>query len=70
MSEERLEAIKDSVNFQLEVCKNIGVTDEIVLEEKELLDEVIALKEEVEAYRSYIENMGTEEDIDWMSKYV
>lgn len=65
MSEERLKAIKDSVNFQLEICKSIGITDEIVLEEKELIEEVEELREQVEHYRSVIENIGTGREIDW-----
>ena len=65
MSDERLNEITDSVNFQIEMCKHLGVNDEMVLEEKELLDEVMELKEQIETYRSIIENMGNVKDIDW-----
>lgn len=43
MSEQRLQEIKDSIEFQLAVAKSVGIRDEIAEEEKELYDEVIRL---------------------------
>ena len=48
MTEERLKEIKDSIDFQLTIAKSLGVDDEVVLEEKELYDEIIRLKKELE----------------------
>ena len=43
MKKERLQEIKDSIEFQLIVAKSIGTTNELAEEEKELYDEVVRL---------------------------
>lgn len=65
MSEERLKSIKENVEEQIKVCEKLGIVDEMVLEEKELLEEIEELREQVEHYRSVIENIGTGREIDW-----
>lgn len=68
MTEERLKEIKDSIDFQLDVCK---ITEQklpniLALEEKELYDEVINLKEENERLKKELNKHikeGIEKDI-------
>ena len=43
MNKERLQEIKDSIDFQSVVAKTFGITDEILKEEQELYDEVVRL---------------------------
>lgn len=45
MSEERLKEIKDSIDLQIEVCKIFKQDNELTLEELELYNEVIRLRE-------------------------
>lgn len=47
MSDERLKEIKDSINLQLEVIKQLNIDNELVPEEKELYDYTELLKERV-----------------------
>lgn len=47
MSDERLKEIKDSINLQLEVIKQLNIDNELVPEEKELYDYAELLKERV-----------------------
>ena len=51
MSDERLKEIKDSIDLQLEVIKQLNIDNELVPEEKELYDYAESLKERV----SYLE---------------
>ena len=44
MTEERFKEIEDSINLQLELCKQLKVDDEMLQEEKELYDYTIKLK--------------------------
>lgn len=55
MSEERLQEIKDSVDLQLELCKRLKVSNEMILEEKELYDYTKQLKEENKQLKEKIE---------------
>jgi len=61
MSEERLKKITDSVELQLLLCKQLKVDDEMIREEKELLNEVNNkieennnLQQEIDRLRSII----------------
>lgn len=45
MSEERLKEIKDSIDLQLEACKIFKQDNELTLEELELYNEVVRLRE-------------------------
>lgn len=47
MTDKRLQEIKDSVELQLELAKYLKVDYEMILEEKELLDEIDRLKKEI-----------------------
>ena len=55
MSEERLREIKDSINLQLELSKQLKVDNEIVLEERELFIEVIRLNNIINKAIDYME---------------
>ncbi|MBQ1551698.1 MAG: hypothetical protein IIZ67_06310 [Bacilli bacterium] len=61
MSEERLQEIKDSIDLQLELSKQLKVDDEMILEEKELYDYVIELKEKIkkkdEGIKAFVEEL-------------
>ena len=46
MKDERLEQIRDSVEFQLEIAEHLKIDKEVILEEKELLDYIIFLQNE------------------------
>lgn len=48
MTKERLREIKDSIDFQLRVCELHGYETDMIIEEKELYDEVIRLQKELE----------------------
>ena len=56
MSEERFNEIIDSIDFQLKICKHLRVDDELLQEEKELLDYTIELKNRVNKAIKYIQN--------------
>lgn len=56
MSEERLKAIGDSINLQLELCKQLKVDDEMLQEEKELYDYTIELKSKINKAIRYLKN--------------
>ena len=58
MSEERFNEIIDSVNFQLKICKHLRADDELLQEEKELLDYTILLRKENEALKEKLLNKG------------
>lgn len=58
MSDERFNEIIDSVNFQLKICKHLRVDDELLQEEKELLDYTILLRKENEALKEKLLNKG------------
>ena len=49
MSDKRLKEIRDSIELQLELCKQLKVNDEMILEEKELSDEVDKLNNIINA---------------------
>lgn len=44
MTNERLKEIKDSIDFQLLLSKQLHTDDELILEEKELYDYIIELQ--------------------------
>ena len=56
MSEKRLQEIKDSIDFQLRVCKAMNYVSEPILEEKELYLYVIELKEKIDWVIKYCNN--------------
>ena len=58
MTEERLKEITDSINFQLKICKHLRVDDELLQEEKELLDYTILLRKENEALKEKLLKKG------------
>ena len=68
MTEERLKEIKDSIDFQLDVCKitKQELPNILAIEEKELYDEVIRLQQENERLKEELNNHikeGIEKDI-------
>lgn len=56
MTNERLEQIRDSVDFQLEMAELLKIDKEVILEEKELLDEIDRLREINGNAIEYIQN--------------
>ena len=56
MSDERLKEIGDSIDLQLELCKQLKVDDEMLLEEKELYDYAIELKNRISEAIRYLKN--------------
>jgi histidyl-tRNA synthetase len=44
MSDEKLQEIKDSIDFQLQYAKLVNYNDTIIREEQELYNEVIRLR--------------------------
>ena len=57
MTEERLKEIKDSIDLQLEACKIFKQDNELTLEELELYNEVVRLREIIkEAIKDVEEN--------------
>lgn len=48
MSDERLKEIKDSIDLQLELSKQLNVDNELLMEEKELYEYVEELKKQLE----------------------
>lgn len=46
MTDKRLNEIKDSIEFQLEITKSLGVTDELLEEAKQLYNEVVELRDQ------------------------
>ena len=56
MSDERLKEIEDSINLQLELCKQLKVDDEMLQEEKELYDYTIKLKNRISEAIRYLKN--------------
>lgn len=66
MTKERLEEIKDSIDFQLEVAEHIKADSviECLNEEKELYNYVIELENMKEEVKEYLIKWGEEPDAD------
>ena len=56
MSEERLNEIKDSIDFQLRVCEINNYETDMIIEEKELYNEVLSNKILIQELRDTIDN--------------
>lgn len=66
MSEERLNEIKDSIDFQLRVCEINNYETDMIIEEKELYNEVLSNKILIQELRDTIDNQR--EEIDRLNK--
>lgn len=66
MSEERLNEIKDSIDFQLRVCEIQNYETDMIIEEKELYNEVLSNKMLIQELRDTIDNQ--KEEIDRLNK--
>ena len=62
MSEERLNEIKDSIDFQLRVCEINNYETDMIIEEKELYNEVLSNKMLIQELRDTIDNQKEEID--------
>ena len=64
MSEERLQEIKDSIDFQREILIANNMKTLCVDEEQELYDEVVRLKKQKDDVVEYIKNLEGDYDLE------
>ena len=57
MSEERLQEIKDSIEFQDKWCKEHNLDNVLIKEDKELIEEIERLNNIIKTFEGYLDNV-------------